>query len=92
MADKDYPAMLRELAPLFSRVLYCPPSMSRAVPHAELASVLRGQRTRGIADALRGARRAAGPGGQVVITGSIFLLAEARKRLLGLATDPLIRM
>jgi hypothetical protein len=38
------------------------------------------------------ARRAAGPDGQVVITGSIYLLAAARGHLLGVRTDPPIRM
>jgi folylpolyglutamate synthase/dihydropteroate synthase len=92
MSDKDYPRMLRVLAPLFARILYCPPSMNRAVSHRELAAVVPGSRTRGVADALRQAKKAAGPRGEVVVTGSIFLLAETRKHLLGLRTDPLIRM
>jgi hypothetical protein len=45
-----------------------------------------------VADALARARRAARPGGEVIVAGSIFLVAEARARVLGLRADPLIRM
>jgi dihydrofolate synthase/folylpolyglutamate synthase len=92
MADKQFPAMLRRLSPLFARVFYSPPQMRRAATHAQLSRVVRGERTRGVADALAKARRAAGPGGEVVVAGSIFLVADARARVLGLRSDPQIRM
>ena len=39
-------------------------------------------------DAIAEARRCAGPRGEVVVAGSVFVLAEVRARILGLATDP----
>jgi dihydrofolate synthase/folylpolyglutamate synthase len=92
MVDKDYPAMLRLLAPLVDKVIYCPPAISSAATHAQLARIAPGARARGVADALARARRSAGPRGQVIVTGSIYLIAPARARLLGLRADPLIRM
>jgi dihydrofolate synthase/folylpolyglutamate synthase len=92
MVDKQYPEMLRLLAPLADRVFYCPPNLRRAASHAQLRRVAPGARTRGVADALARARRAAGPGGEVVVAGSIFLVADARAHVLGLRTDPLIRL
>jgi len=92
MNDKDYPAMLNILAPLFDAVFYAQLPMPRAASCAELKRAWPGVTTRGAADALRRARRAAGPEGWVVIAGSIFLMAEARALVLGLRADPLIRM
>jgi dihydrofolate synthase/folylpolyglutamate synthase len=92
MADKQYPEMLRLLRPLVDRVFYCPPDVRRAASSAQLQRVTAGTPTRGTADALARARRAAGPGGEVIVAGSIFLVADARARVLGLRSDPLIRM
>jgi dihydrofolate synthase/folylpolyglutamate synthase len=92
MADKQYPQMLRLLAPRVDRIFYCPPAVRRAATHAQLRRVVAGTRTRDVADALARARRAAQPGGEVIVAGSIFLVAEARARVLGLRGDPLIRM
>ena len=92
MADKQYPEMLRLLRPLVDRVFYCPPDVRRAASSAQLQRVTAGTPTRGTADALARARRAAGPRGEVIVAGSIFLVADARARVLGLRSDPLIRM
>jgi len=92
MSDKDYPAMLDRLAPLFDAVFYAQLPMPRAASCAELKRARPGAATRDPADALRRARRAAGPDGWVVVAGSIFLMAEARARVLGLRADPPIRM
>ncbi len=93
MADKDFGPMLRTLAPCFDRVFVCRPQqlprtaeLSAMQAHAEAIA------TRSAADALSRARRAAGPTGQVVIAGSIYLVAELRAKLLGLRSDPPIRM
>ena len=92
MADKQYPEMLRRLAPLVDQLIYSPPTMRRAAAHADLRRVAAGVRTRDVTDALQKARRAAGPRGEVVVAGSIFLVAEARAQVLGLRSDPQIRM
>lgn len=92
MADKDYGPMLRVLAPLFDRIVFSPPAIRRAATHTQLREHVRGERARGVADALSRARRAAGAEGEVVIAGSIFLVAEARARVLGLRSDPLVRL
>jgi dihydrofolate synthase/folylpolyglutamate synthase len=92
MVDKDFRPMLRMLAPLVDKIIYCPPEMPRAATHAQLARVHKGAFARSVPDALARARRSAGPEGQVIVTGSIFLLAPARAHLLGLRSDPPIRM
>jgi dihydrofolate synthase/folylpolyglutamate synthase len=92
MADKQYGDMLRLLAPLFDRVFFCPPPLARAASSAELRRHVRGTPVRTTAQALARARKAAGPRGEVVVAGSIFLVAEARAQVLGLRSDPPIRM
>ena len=47
---------------------------------------------RSASDALARVRRVAGPDGLVVVAGSIYLVAELRAKLLGLRSDPPIRM
>jgi dihydrofolate synthase/folylpolyglutamate synthase len=85
--------MLRMLAPRFDRVFFSQPKLRRAASAARLRRIItRGEATRSIEDALSRARRAAGAGGEVVVAGSVFVVAEARARVLGLRTDPLIRM
>jgi dihydrofolate synthase/folylpolyglutamate synthase len=92
MQDKDYPAMLRSLAPEVDAIFYASPRLPRAEQPSELAKVVPGVVARSIPDALRRAKRSAGRSGLVVVAGSIFLVAEARAKLLGVSTDPLIRM
>jgi dihydrofolate synthase/folylpolyglutamate synthase len=92
MQDKDYPRMLRSLAPEVDAVFYARPRLSRAEHPRELKKALAGVATRSVEEALRKARRRAGAGGLVVVAGSIFLVAEARAKLLRVPTDPLIRM
>lgn len=92
MRDKDYPAMLRELAPVVDTVVYARPPLPRAERPNNLQKVLPGVAATSVADALRRARRSAGPRGLVVVAGSIFLVAEARARILKVPTDPLIRL
>jgi dihydrofolate synthase/folylpolyglutamate synthase len=92
MADKDYAGMLRVLSPLFDRVFFCVPELARAASAAQLGRHARGVRARSVADAVARAKKAVGPRGEVVVAGSIFVVAEARALVLGLRGDPQIRM
>lgn len=92
MKDKDYRASLRTLAPHIARAFYPPRRMQRGATHAALNRVLPGTRAHNMRDALARARRAAGKHGLVVVTGSIFVVAEARALALGVRSDPFIRM
>ncbi|HEX7480923.1 MAG TPA: folylpolyglutamate synthase/dihydrofolate synthase family protein [Polyangiales bacterium] len=92
MSDKDYTRMLQILAPCFDYVLYAPPNMQRAASLPDLQHAHAGQGCRDVGAALRRAKRLSGPSGLVVVAGSIFVVAQARARLLGLPSDPLIRM
>lgn len=92
LADKDYRRMLRLLALRMDTVIFCMPAMPRAASFTQLARVTKGARSRNVTDALRQARHAAGASGEIIVAGSIFLLAEVRAELLGLRSDPLIRM
>ncbi len=91
MRDKQYTEMLAVLAPHVQRIVYATPRLARAATPAELARAQPGLCARSVSAALQKAKRLAGPGGQVVVAGSIFLVAEARAQLLHVATDPLIR-
>jgi dihydrofolate synthase/folylpolyglutamate synthase len=92
MRDKDYPAMLASLAPEVDAVFYARPRIPRAEQPHVLRKALPGVVARSVGDALLKAKRRAGPNGLVVVAGSIFLVAEARAKLLRVPTDPLIRM
>lgn len=92
MSDKNYPEMLRILAPRFNRVFFAQPKIERAATYEQLSAVCAGTPTKSLQSAIKRARRAAGANGLVVITGSIFLVAEARAVVLGVRSDPLIRM
>jgi dihydrofolate synthase / folylpolyglutamate synthase len=93
MADKPHGKMLAVLAPIADRIFLCSPPVRRAASAAQMGKRVAGTTpTRDVADALARARRAAGPGGEVVVCGSIFLVAEARAQVLGLRSDPPIRM
>jgi folylpolyglutamate synthase/dihydropteroate synthase len=92
MNDKDYPSMLKSLAPHVEQVVYVQPQIARAATAAELQRCLPGEAAAGARAALSHARRAAGPNGLVVCAGSIFAVAELRASALGLPSDPLIRM
>lgn len=91
--EKDHPGQLRALLPHFDRVVatrYL--ENPRAEPSASVAAAvetLGGSVT--VADdpaeALAVARRLAGPGGLVCVTGSLFLAAEARAVVLGLSGE-----
>lgn len=82
--DKDASAMLAELAPLCTELVCTRAANPRALPPATLASLARqlgegGPEVSVVHDpreALATARAAAGAGGAVVVTGSLYLLAD----------------
>ncbi|MCB9707865.1 MAG: bifunctional folylpolyglutamate synthase/dihydrofolate synthase [Myxococcales bacterium] len=92
MQDKDARAMLACFRGLFAQHFYVAPPMSRAMAPGALDAISPGASCEGIADALSRAQDLAGPQGLFVVAGSIFVVAEARRLLLGNATDPLIGM
>ncbi len=83
MKDKDYDAMLREIAPLADEVVINQARLERAAKAGELARAARkyNKRVRVVKDvreSMREARRLAGKKGTVLATGSIYMLAEMR--------------
>ncbi|MGJ7442882.1 bifunctional folylpolyglutamate synthase/dihydrofolate synthase [Aquipuribacter sp. MA13-6] len=103
MADKDAEAILEQLEPVLTEVVVTAPRSARAMPVDELADLAHGvfgeERVHvrpDLADAIDTALAAAetGSGGDdvaagVVVTGSIFLVAEARAMLGAQAPDSL---
>jgi dihydrofolate synthase/folylpolyglutamate synthase len=93
VGDKDPDAMLASLAPSAAAVVATRSDNPRALPAAGLAATA----GRFIADAvacddpiaaLDEARRRAGPGGLVVVCGSMFLVGLLRAHVLGEPVDP----
>ena len=80
--DKDAAGMLRELLPLLDQVVFTRSANPRSLPLGtleNLADQLGGPETECVADpraAVERARELAGPGGAVIVTGSIYLIAE----------------
>jgi dihydrofolate synthase/folylpolyglutamate synthase len=91
MSDKDWPEMLATLAPLFDHVVLSPVNTPRALDPRVATSVIADFRPSVVAgspsDALAVARRLAGLDGAIVVTGSIFLVADLY-RACGGAEDP----
>ncbi len=90
--DKDVPAMARELAPICRSVIVTSSRNPRAASLAELAGVWSnvGQDaipSPSVAAAIDHACGLASPDGLVLVTGSLFVVAEAREHILGLAPD-----
>ena len=88
MQDKDLSAMLGALDPVIQKRVYVAPEMDRACEVKELARLRPGYCAPNFEDAIAEARRCAGPRGEVVVAGSVFVLAEVRARILGITTDP----
>ncbi len=82
LEDKDAAQMLRELLPLCDELILTSANTPRALSPATLESLARqldGPPARVIPephDALAAARRAAGPGGVALATGSLYLVAD----------------
>jgi dihydrofolate synthase/folylpolyglutamate synthase len=94
LEEKPWPEMLDRLAPLFAHRLYFAPRVGggrAATPPALLAARHTGHAfpTEAALDAvLDEAAALAGATGEVVVTGSIFLVGSARALLLNLPVDP----
>ena len=77
--DKDAAAMLRELLPLFERVVFTRSANPRSLPPATLESLsaqLNGPPSEVAADPARALERARQLGAPVLATGSIYLVAD----------------
>jgi len=92
MADKDYTAMLAALGPHAQHRFYVAPDGRKAADPAALACLLPGEIADDAAQALVLGRKAVGPDGLVLVTGSIFLAGAARALLLGLERDPAVAL
>ncbi len=88
LADKDWPAMLDALAPRAARRVYVAPGGRAAADLQALAARHAGDVAESVEAALAKARAVAGRGGLVVVAGSLFLVGEARAKLLSLPRDP----
>ncbi len=84
LADKDWPAMARMLAPLASRLITVSVSSERAVAAADLAAVCCAVNpATELADSLKEALQRTQKDRFIIVTGSLYLIGEALE-LLGL--------
>jgi dihydrofolate synthase/folylpolyglutamate synthase len=88
LADKDAPGVIAALLPIAARIICAPVRSPRALPPAELATLIRAQSPSvavSAADSLANALAEARAGeGRILIAGSLFLAGESLVRL-GLA-------
>ncbi len=85
MKDKEYEKMLKNIAPLADEVIVNEPALERSAKAEQVARIARkyNKQTRVVEDvraSVREARKSAGKEGVVLITGSLYMLAEARGR------------
>lgn len=92
MQDKDLTSMVGALLPVTEHQVFTSVPMPRAADPDALAEAHNGESRSTVATALTHAKKLAGQKGVVIVAGSIFVVAEARAKLLKLKTDPLIRM
>ncbi|AUX35128.1 MULTISPECIES: folylpolyglutamate synthase/dihydrofolate synthase family protein [Sorangium] len=92
MADKGWGEMLQTLAPRAQRRLYATPQGRAAAPLEALRAIAPGEPIGDPRAAVARAIEVAGPGGLVVVTGSIYLVGEVRSALLGIAPDPVVTL
>jgi dihydrofolate synthase/folylpolyglutamate synthase len=79
MGDKAVPEIGAILFPLASELILTAADSSRSMPPAELAAIAgRGRTTSNVVDALQLAAREASDGDAIIVTGSLFLVGEAR--------------
>lgn len=92
MADKAWREMLAILRPEVSTLVCVAPPLARAERPEVLAAAGGGEAAESVIAGLERARVLAGPGGRVIVCGSIFVLAEARAHVLGIEQEPLVAM
>ncbi|MBW2463610.1 MAG: bifunctional folylpolyglutamate synthase/dihydrofolate synthase [Deltaproteobacteria bacterium] len=90
MRDKDHDAMIRPLEGLFPHRFWTRPRIDRAEEPAHFASLSYGEVVRDVVRALHRAQAIVGPDGEVVVAGSVFVVAEARAALLDLPAEEAI--
>ncbi|MCX6020301.1 MAG: bifunctional folylpolyglutamate synthase/dihydrofolate synthase [Chloroflexi bacterium] len=91
-ADKDLTGMAAELAPIADSVVVTQAASPRSAPldALEAAFAVHGHEARPattVAQALRLARQLAGPDDLILVTGSLFVVAEARGEQLGISPE-----
>jgi dihydrofolate synthase/folylpolyglutamate synthase len=96
-ADKDARAIAAPLATIASAVIATRYQQDRALAPADLAGAFAAvapgvpvETAPDLVDALARARARAGQGGTVLVTGSLFLVGEARVLLVGAPADPVV--
>ena len=94
---KDAAGMVAALAPAADLLVATRSSHPRAAAPARLAALARDEGTAAVvvdapAPALARAREEAGPGGTVVVAGSLYLLADLRPRVLPAGLEPPARL
>lgn len=91
MRDKNWSAMLATLRPAVRHVVLTAAALARSEDPDRMAEP--GDHVeRDVTAAVRAARELAGSDGLVIVTGSAFVVAEARAFALGLESDPPIAM
>ena len=80
LADKDFGAMLDELTPLAGKVILTQARYERAVPAARLAALAGGGAAvaGSVEEAVQLALREASAGDMVLVTGSLYVVGEAK--------------
>jgi len=91
-ADKDVAGLAEELAPIAARVIATRAGNPRAMDPERVAAAfgrlgIEAEVRPGVAEALAEAMAAAGPGGVICLVGSLFVAAEGREHLLGVAAQ-----
>ena len=86
LRDKDAQGAARELARTFDRVYTVTPDSSRALPANELAEIYQAEGVRAapcasLGEAMEAAARDAGDSVRLAVTGSLYLIGEARTYL-----------
>ena len=91
LADKSWREMLSIVAGLPAPRVYVGPKGRAPVPLDELVALAPGEAAASLDEALAMARARAG-GRTVVVAGSLYLVGEARAKLLGLESDPIVAL
>jgi dihydrofolate synthase/folylpolyglutamate synthase len=91
LADKAWREMLGAIATIDAPRFYATPVGRTPAEPELLASEAPGTPATSLAEALVAARRRAGEA-PVIVCGSLYLVGEARSRLLGLAPDPIVAL
>jgi len=93
LGPKDPRVLIEPILPHADRLIFTPPRSPRALPPAELCRALPAEAMERIApevapDLATALRRCDPANGPVLITGSLYLVGEARSILLGVPADP----